>query len=82
MISDLSTQHSTGIDRLLNSQLNLVKLSLPIRSYCAEKLEKKSTQSHKTDTKNTKIKNNNHFNLSLCSLWWLGAFVFEDFFCQ
>jgi hypothetical protein len=27
-------------------------------------------------------KNNDHFNLSLCLLWFLGGFVFEDSFAK
>jgi hypothetical protein len=46
----------------------------------AAKLQKKSaTQRYKADTKHTKIKNNDHFNLSLYPLWFPGVFVFEDF---
>jgi len=41
-----------------------------------------STQRHEANTKFTKIKNKNNFNLLLCSLWFLGAFVFKDFFAK
>jgi hypothetical protein len=46
----------------------------------AQRCCRKSTQ-HK-DTKHTKKKNNDHFNLSLCLLWFLGGFVFEDSFAK
>jgi len=45
-------------------------------------LQKKSTQSHKVDTKHTKKKNEDQFNLSSCLLWFLGGFVFEDTFAK
>jgi len=45
-----------------------------VQIVCVAKLQKKySTPSHKADTKNTKIKNNDYFNLSLCLLWFLGV---------
>jgi hypothetical protein len=37
---------------------------------------------YEANTKLTKIKNNNYFNLLLCPFWFLGVFVFEDFFYQ
>ena len=44
------------------------------------KLQKNySTQSHEANTKSTKKKNINFLNLPLCSSWFLGALVFEDF---
>jgi len=41
--------------------------------------KKYSTPSHEAGTKYTKKKNYNSLNLPLCSLWFLGAFVFKDF---
>jgi hypothetical protein len=38
--------------------------------------------SHKAHTKHTKKKNNDHFNLASCLLWFLGGFVFEDSFAK
>jgi hypothetical protein len=51
----------------------------------AAKLQNKySTPRHKANIRHggfTKIKNNN-FNLPLCLFWFLGVFVFEDFFAK
>jgi len=40
-----------------------------------------STPRHEANTKPTKL-NNNYDDLLLCSLWFLGGFVFEDFFAK
>jgi hypothetical protein len=64
-------------------QLSFLKLSIALRSDAAKK---HSTPSHKADIRrggHTKTKkNNDHFNLSLCLLWFLGGFVFEDSFAK
>ncbi len=44
--------------------------------------KKYSTPSHEAGTKYTKKKNYDYLNLPLCSLWFLGTFVFEDFFAK
>jgi len=50
-----------------------------IEKHSAAKLQKKySTLSHEAGTKYTKIKKYNYLNLPLCSLWFLGVFVFES----
>jgi len=62
---------------LSNSIIPLFHYSIAQRSY-----KKYSTPSHEAGTKYTKKKNYNYLNLPLCSLWFLGAFVFEDFFAK
>jgi hypothetical protein len=47
------------------------------KAHWAEKLQKKySIRSHKAHEDK---KNSDHFNLSLCPVWFRDAFVFEDF---
>jgi len=61
--------------------LNIFYIIIAQRS-CKKKY---STLSHKAGIRHgghTKTKKNDRFNLSLCPLWFLGGFVFEDFFCQ
>jgi len=50
----------------------------------AAKLRKKySTQRYKAGIRgHTNIKNESNFNLLLSSLWFLGVFVFKDFFAK
>jgi len=53
------------------------KIALNQQCHSAAMLQKKhSTQSTRRQN------NNNHLNLSLCLLWFLGGFVFEDSFAK
>ena len=55
---------------------------LPIVGPSAASCKKKhSTPRHEANTKPTKL-NNNYDDLPLCTLWFLGGFVYEDFFAK
>ena len=51
------------------------------RSKLQKKLNTKTRSAHPPGWIH-KDKNNNHINLTLCSLWSLGVFVFEDFIAK